>query len=377
MTAMTPRLSILLPTYNRAALLARFLETAHESIRRWAGDPRLVEFVITDNASWDDTSEVIAHFALKSSSPVISLRNETNLGPVKNVMSGLAQTTGDWIFVCGDDDELHPEGIGRIFKGMDLYKDAGLICFWSTGTSKSDGVSEVTAFTLEELASTYWYFPGNCGFAIGWGEGARETARRFAKSGISASPWVIMDLLAGSCAIRGGSKPAIMTPEIVSSNPNHGSNTVYTSYYLFGITIMGLIRSAMNVDHVFGLKLAPLVARKQLGGLETLRKIKWLFPRAHLLADLKSDANETKEAAWRGLLEAPWVAKPFCLSVLILLSLPGFIKWGGAALLLMITERRSWLKAYIRLRNEAVEVKALRIRKAAAGGVGIYTKKDM
>lgn len=54
----SPLLSLCIPTYNRAEILAQCLERHMEAI----DDERDIEIVISDNASTDNTREVVADF---------------------------------------------------------------------------------------------------------------------------------------------------------------------------------------------------------------------------------------------------------------------------------------------------------------------------
>jgi glycosyltransferase involved in cell wall biosynthesis len=95
----TPRISILLPTYNRAALLREALASA--LAQTWPD----VEVVVSDNASTDDTAQVVAGF---QGDPRLRYhRNETNVGMVANWRGALEHlATGDFFLILSDDDCL-------------------------------------------------------------------------------------------------------------------------------------------------------------------------------------------------------------------------------------------------------------------------------
>ena len=65
-----PKISILIPTYNRAA----FLRNALDSIV--AQNARDIECVISDNASSDDTAEIVKSFQ-KNHAYIKYFRNDT------------------------------------------------------------------------------------------------------------------------------------------------------------------------------------------------------------------------------------------------------------------------------------------------------------
>jgi glycosyltransferase involved in cell wall biosynthesis len=96
---MLPKVSIIIPTYNRAKYLPRSIESA------LLQDYPNKEIIISDNASSDDTEAVVMEY-LKSSS-VKYYRNPTNIGSAMNIRKCVFEySTGDWLLVLSDDDYL-------------------------------------------------------------------------------------------------------------------------------------------------------------------------------------------------------------------------------------------------------------------------------
>lgn len=98
-----PLFSLCIPTCNRASFL-------DETLRSIAANCRDIpcEIVISDNASNDNTSEIVARFQKKYN--VRYLRNETNIGPAKNLCQAIDAASGKYVWLLGDDDPL-VEGI--------------------------------------------------------------------------------------------------------------------------------------------------------------------------------------------------------------------------------------------------------------------------
>ncbi len=103
-----PTLSILLPTYNRAAILRLTLKHLLPEVKRLKG---LVEIVIGNNASHDETDTVLMELSGDYSRVA---RRETNIGSWRNIVALASEARGAWIWCLGDDDYLVPNAIDLI-----------------------------------------------------------------------------------------------------------------------------------------------------------------------------------------------------------------------------------------------------------------------
>lgn len=97
-----PLLSICIPTYNRAGHLKNCLD---DIICQFADKKvqDLVEIVISDNASQDNTETLVKEYQNKHSN-IKYFRNETNLGVDKNIINSVVKATGKYCWSIGDDD---------------------------------------------------------------------------------------------------------------------------------------------------------------------------------------------------------------------------------------------------------------------------------
>ena len=109
-----PRLSICIPTYNRASKLNRLLGNLYEET---SGLNDSVEVCISDNASQDNTQEIVATWMKKM--PIISSRNHTNLGFDANAFLLPTIAHGDFIWYSGDDDIFFKGAIKRILNDLE------------------------------------------------------------------------------------------------------------------------------------------------------------------------------------------------------------------------------------------------------------------
>lgn len=90
-----PFFSIVIPTYNRAKLLkATIAITLKQTFRDF-------EIIISNNASDDNTREIVKSFKDKR---IRYFENKKNIGSEKNVKKAMSYARGIYIFTIGDDD---------------------------------------------------------------------------------------------------------------------------------------------------------------------------------------------------------------------------------------------------------------------------------
>jgi len=99
-------------TYNRACLLRETL--AHLS--DVCSDD--VEIVISDNASPDNTQEVIGSFA-KCFRHFRTVRQATNQGPALNFAAAMSLARGKYLYPFSDDDQIHMTGLQKAISIME------------------------------------------------------------------------------------------------------------------------------------------------------------------------------------------------------------------------------------------------------------------
>ncbi|HEY3887098.1 MAG TPA: glycosyltransferase family 2 protein [Caulobacteraceae bacterium] len=119
--AVRPKLSICMPTYNRAG----YLETAFAAIFDHGDVGFSFELVVSDNHSTDDTPKVIADWS--SRHPEIrSVRQPRNTGYIDNYMSVHRLALGEYAIYLADDDRLVFDVLRDVLKFMDEHP--GVAC---------------------------------------------------------------------------------------------------------------------------------------------------------------------------------------------------------------------------------------------------------
>ncbi|MCK6066793.1 MULTISPECIES: glycosyltransferase family 2 protein [Microbacterium] len=111
--------TIAVVTYNRSALLTRLLE----SIERM--DPKPGHVVIVDNASVDDTADVVESFRERVGTQLVYRRLETNTGGSGGFSEGMRvayELGSEWIWLMDDDVEVIPDGLARMGKWAPRFR---------------------------------------------------------------------------------------------------------------------------------------------------------------------------------------------------------------------------------------------------------------
>ena len=117
-----PLLSVCITTYNRARWLAVNLGT----LMRWLKPcPDVVEVIVCDNASEDDTREVVKPFLGEKNFHYY--RNPENVGMLGNLKVTAHHAEGRYVWIVGDDDIVKYEGINAVLAAIREYPDVGLI----------------------------------------------------------------------------------------------------------------------------------------------------------------------------------------------------------------------------------------------------------
>ncbi len=113
---MSPTVSIVLPTYNRA----RFLPQAFASIRSQTFQDW--DLIVVDDGSTDDTCEVVAALGRSVPQPVRYLRQE-NAGPAAARNAGVDRASGKYVAFYDSDDRWWPEHLADCVTALEANPD--------------------------------------------------------------------------------------------------------------------------------------------------------------------------------------------------------------------------------------------------------------
>lgn len=102
-----PKISIVIPTYNREKFIAECIRSAQNQTYS------NIEIIVSDNASTDRTWDICQELA-KHDHRITLIKNDINLGPVRNWMQGINKATGEFCKVLFSDDGLSPDCLQKM-----------------------------------------------------------------------------------------------------------------------------------------------------------------------------------------------------------------------------------------------------------------------
>ena len=104
----TCNISVLLPTYQRACVLPRAIDSV------LAQTFPVGEIIVVDDGSTDDTAAVVARYG-----PSVRYLRQANAGAAAARNAGIAAAAGDWIAFLDSDDEWLPHKLQRQAEALD------------------------------------------------------------------------------------------------------------------------------------------------------------------------------------------------------------------------------------------------------------------
>src|SRR5579884_253411 len=146
---MTPTVSFVVPCYKLGHLLP---ECVNSILEQTYGD---FEILIMDDCSPDNTPEVARSF---TDPRVIHVRNEPNLGHLRNYNKGIGLARGEYIWLISADDRLRqPYALERYVTVMDANPKVGFA--FCPGVGLQHG-AETRLLGYSVLAQQDRIFPG-------------------------------------------------------------------------------------------------------------------------------------------------------------------------------------------------------------------------
>ncbi|WP_135211580.1 glycosyltransferase [Vitreimonas flagellata] len=135
-----PRLSLCITTYNRASWLSAALANLS---RLWPNAHDEVEIVVCDNASTDNTAEIVAPYLGREDFTYV--RNPVNVGMLGNLRETALAANGEYVWILGDDDLLVPGAIEKVLAAIDANPGVAL-CYLNYAYTRTEDARSVSDF---------------------------------------------------------------------------------------------------------------------------------------------------------------------------------------------------------------------------------------
>ncbi len=112
-----PKVSVIIPTYNRAHMVTRAIESVlGQTYQDW-------ELLVVSDGSTDNTKEVVTRYP----DPRIRFFEKKNGGPASARNVGLRHARGEYIAYCDDDDMFFSHHLEVLANYLDRHPEIGLI----------------------------------------------------------------------------------------------------------------------------------------------------------------------------------------------------------------------------------------------------------
>lgn len=147
-TATTPKVSIGIPTYNRADLLRRSIESA------LGQDYPNIEVLISDNASTDNTPDICRSYVNTCGSRIKHVRQSVNLGATANFSKVLEMASGEFFMWLGDDDWIDSSYVKSCMR--ELLSDSALSLVSGSPRYYRSGVPAYDGRWFNLLQKQWW-----------------------------------------------------------------------------------------------------------------------------------------------------------------------------------------------------------------------------
>ena len=116
---LVPTLSVIMPNYNHA----RYLPQALDAVLSQSFRP--IEIVVIDDASTDDSVEIIEHYA-RADATIRLVRNPQNLGHLVSLQKVIGELRGDYVHSTAADDVVMPALYEKSMNLLAQHPSAGL-----------------------------------------------------------------------------------------------------------------------------------------------------------------------------------------------------------------------------------------------------------
>lgn len=131
---MNEMVSVIIPTHNRCESLRIILDSILHN------DYLNLEIIVVDNASTDETENVVSTFCEKSGFPMNYVKNEDGFNVSEARKIGAESAQGGYLLFIDDDNHIYPDMISELVNFLKNHSEAGLAAPLSLGGSEGKNV---------------------------------------------------------------------------------------------------------------------------------------------------------------------------------------------------------------------------------------------
>jgi glycosyltransferase involved in cell wall biosynthesis len=158
-----PALTIAIPTFNRARRLEELIDLLYSEIKFFKIPLKKIEILVSDNGSIDNTQEVLLGYKKKyiNFKPLFSFENK---GFDANYLKCLRESSGEYLWIIGDDDRICVGALKKIYDFIAIEKldliivNGGSINSLGQVQNRIQTIDDTSLFSLKDgFADFAWH----------------------------------------------------------------------------------------------------------------------------------------------------------------------------------------------------------------------------
>lgn len=143
-----PKVSVLVPVFNRRQFIAECIQSV---LAQTMTD---FELIIVDNASNDGTWEICERLSVVDARLHI-FRNTTNIGPLRNIVSGLEKCKGEYVKILFSDDLMQLNCLENMLATLEANADGAMVITNISAIISNEIIEKpLYSFKDEKISST-------------------------------------------------------------------------------------------------------------------------------------------------------------------------------------------------------------------------------
>jgi glycosyltransferase involved in cell wall biosynthesis len=357
-------LSICIPTYNRA----HYLDVCLQSIAKQSNTDLINKFdiLIGDNASTDNTKEIIDKYITTFNLPVIYNKNKENIGAVNNFLQIFERATSEFVYLIGDDDIMTDNSLSVLCKVLQENRDNTVFHFKCVQTEFISKNATPQVLSLKDAASKYFYNLGNAGTFVAKTEYVKKTLLKN-KQTLSTTCWPQTELMFNAMYLSKRERPFYVSGEEVVSSDNHNDNVFYNSWYIAETFLFSLLRVSQHIENENNDKDFYHHAKKAIPGVASKIKYWYRFLLYYTMYDYNYEREKTKQLLKENKQYLLPAKRKYVTAYAFITKIPQFIRIGLCNGCFIFFNLKNPFKG---LNNQWKEVKLNKALK-----LEIYTKK--